>query len=528
MKISLKKNLKSQVKLKVIPYFFFFFCIILGIAFAINISADLIFPDITFVSPTLANGSATVNTSVEINVSILNAQDLREFKWNWNGTNYSAYDENLWFMMNFDNVSSLGENDTHVVDLSGHGNNGTVSGGNYTTPNGRFGGAMQFDGSNDYVKVLYNPTMNFGGYFTMSAWVKTTNTKREQIMCMDNWQIERIMQFRIESNNVSVILGHGGSLDQTIRGNTTEVNDGVWHNIVYVHNVSFGVVYVDGKIDYIGAKGWSVNNPTKMNLTIGVDSGLGGDKFSGYIDEIKIYNRSLSIDEVQELYMSSLNKYAPNTWNFYINQSKNATQGLSYGKYTYYASAKDTSANENLTEKWEVTINPLDNDYPIFSNYWDNNASLADSGTGLFNVTLLSTNGTVLLQINNTNYTATNLTADVYNVSVDFSAGGVYPYRWYSWGNGTSHNFNKSELRSYTINVSSTCTYTSGDWVVNCADNCSITTNTNVDSSNGIILYGIGYFEILANISTDYIAIPKNCQVINKPNDGRWLIIRGG
>ena len=58
-------------------------------------------------------------------------------------------------MMNFDNISALGENDTHVVDLSGKGNNGTVIGGSVTTTDTHLGigRAMQFDGVNDYINL---------------------------------------------------------------------------------------------------------------------------------------------------------------------------------------------------------------------------------------------------------------------------------------------------------------------------------------------------------------------------------------
>jgi len=89
--------------------------------------------------------------------------------------------------------------------------------------------------------------------------------------------------------------------------------------------------------------------------------------------------------------------------------------------------------------------------YPTFSNYWDNNATLVDSGIGLFNVTMTNTNGTVWLEINNTNITATNLTENVYNVSYDFTSSGTYGYRWHAYGNGTNNDFNSSELRYYTI-----------------------------------------------------------------------------
>ena len=94
--------------------------------------------------------------------------------------------------------------------------------------------------------------------------------------------------------------------------------------------------------------------------------------------------------------------------------------------------------------------------YPIFYSYWDNNASIIylPGGTALFNVSVNNTNGTVLLQINNANYTAHNLSANVYNVSVSGLINGNYNYYWMSWGNGSSHLFNISGTRYYTVNAS--------------------------------------------------------------------------
>ena len=150
-----------------------------------------------------------------------------------------------------------------------------------------------------------------------------------------------------------------------------------------------------------------------------------------------------------------------------------------------------------------VTVGAGDTEYPIFSDYWDDNATLIDSGTGHFNVTVLNTNGTVLLEINGTNVTATNLSASVYNVSYDFVVAGDYPYKWHSWGNGTSENYNVSEDRSYTVNssVTDSCTYSgSGDWEVNCSDNCLITSNVDL-LGNGMSIIGIGTFLTSANIT---------------------------
>ncbi|MCK5450105.1 DUF285 domain-containing protein [Candidatus Pacearchaeota archaeon] len=122
----------------------------------------------------------------------------------------------------------------------------------------------------------------------------------------------------------------------------------------------------------------------------------------------------------------------------------------------FNSSHGNSSIQENSTEDRTVNLNPSgeppDTTYPTFSNYWDDNATFNDSGTGHFNVTVENTNGTVLLEINGNNITATNLSFNIYNVSHTFSSGGTYPYKWHSWGNGTSEKYNVSEERNYIIN----------------------------------------------------------------------------
>src|SRR4030066_225304 len=102
----------------------------------------------------------------------------------------------------------------------------------------------------------------------------------------------------------------------------------------------------------------------------------------------------------------------------------------------------------NISANINYVVNSSDTIYPSFSAYWDDNATLTGSGTGKFNVTLKDTNGTVYLRINGTTIYATNLSANVYNVSYAFASAGTYLYNWTSYENGTSHNANTSANRN--------------------------------------------------------------------------------
>src|SRR3989344_3714523 len=131
----------------------------------------------------------------------------------------------------------------------------------------------------------------------------------------------------------------------------------------------------------------------------------------------------------------------------------NSTMPAGYYNYTALALSNQNYSQATISRFLNIT-SAIDTLYPLFSNYYDNNATIQgnNNGTALFNVTILNSNGTVWLSINGANYTATNLSASVYNISITGLNNGTYFYNWSSFGNGTSHLFNMSNTRSYIIN----------------------------------------------------------------------------
>ena len=104
-------------------------------------------PQIGFENPTPNQSKVIYSDFVEVNVSI-SGGDLDSLIYYWNGTNYTVYDNSLILMMNFDNVTGLGENSTHIFDLSRKGNNGTIVGGTLIGDSGKHGKRLFFDGNN--------------------------------------------------------------------------------------------------------------------------------------------------------------------------------------------------------------------------------------------------------------------------------------------------------------------------------------------------------------------------------------------
>ncbi len=128
-------------------------------------------PYILFVSPTPANEAQTTGSSLTINSTIENIATLNEFIFNWQGTNYSLYDEDLILMLNLNNNSALGENNSHVYDSSRGGHNGSVLGGAEYITSGKYAGAYNFTGGSG---INISASSDFGiNEYTTSLWIKT-------------------------------------------------------------------------------------------------------------------------------------------------------------------------------------------------------------------------------------------------------------------------------------------------------------------------------------------------------------------
>jgi flagellin-like protein len=93
---------------------------------------------------------------------------------------------------------------------------------------------------------------------------------------------------------------------------------------------------------------------------------------------------------------------------------------------------------------------PVEEEYPQFSSYADNSNTLIGSGLAIFNVSVLNTNGTVLLEINGENRTANLVSGNIYNVSFTITSG-TYSYKWYAFGSGISNLINVSIVRNYVV-----------------------------------------------------------------------------
>jgi hypothetical protein len=169
------------------------------------------------------------------------------------------------------------------------GNDGTEVGGP-TYAAGLHSQAINLDGSNDYVNCGNDSSFNITDSITLSALIKGTfNNSWDPIIAKGlDWQLTRGMG----NEAFFYCLGPGFIIG------STNINDDQWHHVVGVYDGLRLSLYVDGKLDSFKQASGSLM-VSGSNLCIG---GSASTSFNGLIDDVRIYNRALSVEEIRTLY----------------------------------------------------------------------------------------------------------------------------------------------------------------------------------------------------------------------------------
>jgi type II secretory pathway pseudopilin PulG len=198
----------------------------------------------------------------------------------------------------------MNETSGGVVDSSGTGNNGAVSGGVIYNQTGKFNNALQFNGTNGYISVPNSPTLNPTSAITVSAWVKwnITPTSGNGWATIVNKNSDSQYRLQHNSNNTrfefAIVTSGVGGVGRYITS-TTVPQIGRWYYLVGTYDGTTVRLYVNGvQESTVGLTG-TINTSTAP-LYI---SNHPGRFFNGLIDEVSIYNRALSASEINDNYL---------------------------------------------------------------------------------------------------------------------------------------------------------------------------------------------------------------------------------
>ncbi|ODS35435.1 hypothetical protein BEH94_01360 [Candidatus Altiarchaeales archaeon WOR_SM1_SCG] len=182
-------------------------------------------------------------------------------------------------------------------------NNGAIYGAKVVE--GISGKALEFDGLADYVAL---PKIDISKDRTFELWVKTDSDDQKLIYRGDTYWGDYHYQIEMWDNGKL----HYRHVPHIYKVKTTVgLNDGKWHYFVATWNGVEAKLYIDGNLDVVYNY---TNSPTGIpsnNAYIGAafDSSKGiYGHFNGTLDEVKIYNRALTAEEIKENYNKIPNK----------------------------------------------------------------------------------------------------------------------------------------------------------------------------------------------------------------------------
>ena len=191
-----------------------------------------------------------------------------------------------------------------VADKSGRGNDGVVVNVAFLKE-GHQGGAAKFALNDSYITVPNNQGLN-PPQFTLAAWIKTSFKDKAWRRIFDkSWDHGYDITMGGDDGGKSyqgqVMMEVAGAA-AGIRG---PVTDGQWHHVVGTFNAKELVVYLDGRrAGSVRAKQQPA--PTMYDLTIGANRSDPpaevGPSFNGMMDDVMMFNRALSAEEVQSLF----------------------------------------------------------------------------------------------------------------------------------------------------------------------------------------------------------------------------------
>jgi parallel beta-helix repeat protein len=184
-------------------------------------------------------------------------------------------------------------------------NSGTLMNGP-TWATGKVSGALQFDGSNDYVDCGVASNLGITSEITVEAWVKTTQapgaTARSFVDKVSSQSPYR--GYNLGAYNGHAYFAAGGDYGGYAVTSTSIVNNGVWHHLAGVYNGTHSFIYVDGILEQSAAKTNLLATSDPVHLWIGKDP---WGNFGGMIDEAAVYNRALTAEEIATHYRAGLN-----------------------------------------------------------------------------------------------------------------------------------------------------------------------------------------------------------------------------
>jgi hypothetical protein len=226
----------------------------------------------------------------------------------------------------------------NALDESGNENNGTWNGTESYIP-GKFGQVMEFNGIDQRIYLGNPEDLRIDNNFSISVYVKANviDDFKQGIFHKEGGWTGYSISIQDSKFRFFTTSTEEGNKAYSVYSNVITKNQ--WYHVVAVYNGTHNLIYINGNfVNNVIAKyeknvfsvcyiGWGGYNPSSSS-----------NYFNGSIDEVMIFNRALSADEVKSLYDAKVNQYQNNFTN------------LTGGDYSFRGYAVDVSGNKYETE----------------------------------------------------------------------------------------------------------------------------------------------------------------------------------
>jgi hypothetical protein len=260
-------------------------------------------------------------------------------------------------------------------DESGFENHGTTSGvflvpDRFNTPNS----AYQFDGINDYIKVPNSTSLNFENSITINFWLKIGEFFESESYPLSHGNWENRWKVSVTNKRIRWTVKTSAGIKDL--DSETELTLNGLYNVTTVYDGSDYEIYINGKLDALSTFSGSILQ-TNIDFMIGqVLPGNNQYNFKGILDDIRIYNYSLSFQEIRNLY--DITTTVDEQWNNPIPDQNELFQNypnpFNSNTFIFYQVKEATPVNLEIYDILGNRIRTLVNEYKLaghYSDYWD-------------------------------------------------------------------------------------------------------------------------------------------------------------
>jgi len=378
----------------------------------------------------------------------------------------------------------LDQNNTNQIDNSGNSYNGTVINATFTN-NGKIGGAYEFDGISSGINTSALPLIR-GNNITIATWVYIKNNRTGQSIIVNyyNSTEQFVLGFRETNHKIEGAFfnstGGSGYFGRFASTNAIEFNR--WYHIVIIYNGSLStnadntIFYLDNVLQTSSSNFGSAG--TKQGFRVGSTTGS-ANFINGSIDEVMVFNRSLSATEVMNLYyitnptfqeypnvtitanITDEDTSQANLWYSWLVDGVEKLSGYAQNIFSWFYTKTNQivtlnvndSNNYQVTQTWNVSttfINPTINfTYPTPSNN-----SFQSSANFTINITGLEANlNSSWVSVNNINYTLSCIGTEIYICNRTFFNNVDGNYTIIAYVNDSVGNVNNTEQRNFVLDL---------------------------------------------------------------------------